>query len=40
MSRSRYEIFETAYPSFLTCSVVEWLPVFTRPETVQIVFDS
>jgi putative transposase len=40
MGRSRYKFGEAAYPHFLTCTVVGWLPVFTRPETVQIVFDS
>jgi REP element-mobilizing transposase RayT len=40
MTRSRYRIFETAYPHFMTCSIVGWLPVFTRPEIVNIVFDS
>jgi putative transposase len=40
MTRTRYKIFETAYPYFVTCTVVGWLPVFTRPETVQIIFDS
>ena len=39
MPRSRYRIHETEYPYFLTCTVVGWLPVFTRPEAVQIVFD-
>ena len=24
----------------MTCTVVGWLPVFTRPQTVQIIFDS
>src|SRR5438876_578372 len=27
-------------PYFLTCTVVGWLPVFTQPETVQILNDS
>ncbi|HVL11887.1 MAG TPA: hypothetical protein VM529_04950 [Gemmata sp.] len=40
MSRSRYRIFDNGYPHFLTCSVVGWLPVFTRPECVRIVLDS
>ncbi|MBL8850415.1 MAG: transposase [Planctomycetaceae bacterium] len=42
MSRTRYRIFanEQEYPYFLTCTVVGWLPVFTRPSAVQIVFDS
>jgi len=40
MTRSRYRIGEGHYPYFLTCTVVGWLPVFTRPETVQIVYVS
>jgi len=40
MSRSRYRIFETEYPYFLTCTVVGWLPVFTRPAAVEVVLDS
>ncbi|WP_442482334.1 REP-associated tyrosine transposase [Aeoliella sp. SH292] len=40
MARTRYKIYDTAYPHFLTCTVVDWLPVFTRPEAVQIVLDS
>jgi putative transposase len=40
MGRSRYLITEPDKPHFMTCTVMEWLPVFTRPETVQIVLDS
>ena len=40
MTRSRYKIFETDHAYFLTCTIVGWLPVFTRPEAVQIIFDS
>lgn len=40
MARSRYVITEPDRPHFLTCTVVEWLPVFTRPEAVQIVLDA
>ncbi len=40
MTRSRYRIFENEYPYFLTWTIVGWLPVFTRQETVEIVFDS
>lgn len=40
MGRSRYVILEPVKPHFLTCTVVEWLPVFTRPDAVQIVLDS
>jgi REP element-mobilizing transposase RayT len=42
MSRTRYHIFvnEQEYSYFLTCTIVGWLPMFTRPEAVQIVLDS
>ena len=36
MPRSRCRIGETEYPYFLTCTVVCWLPVFTRREAVQL----
>jgi putative transposase len=40
MSRTRYRFAEGPRPHFLTCTVVGWLPVFTRPDSVQIVLDS
>ena len=40
MTRSRYRIFDDAYPYFLTCTIVGWQAVFTRSEAVQIIFDS
>ena len=40
MGRSRFRFGESPFPHFLTCTVVGWLPVFTRPETVQVLFDS
>jgi REP element-mobilizing transposase RayT len=40
MTRSRYRIFETAYPYFMTSTVVAWLPVFARPQLVEIILDS
>lgn len=40
MTRSRYRIFEDECPYFLTWTIVGWLPVFTRQEAVEIVFDS
>ena len=40
MTRTRYRILETEYPHFMTCTIVGWLPVFTRPEAVALVFDS
>jgi REP element-mobilizing transposase RayT len=40
MTRTRYRFYENEYPYFMTCTIVGWLPVFTRPEAVQILFDS
>jgi len=40
MGRSRYRIVEGGYPYFMTCTVVGWLPVFTRSEAVDMLFDS
>jgi len=39
MGRSRYVITEPDKPHFMTCTVMEWLPVFTRPETVDILLN-
>jgi putative transposase len=40
MGRSRYVITEPDKPHFLTCTVVDWLPVFTRPDAVEILLES
>ncbi len=40
MGRSRYTIILPDQPHFITCTVLNWLPVFTRSDTVQIVLDS
>ena len=40
MSRSRYKVYDNSFPHFMTCTVVEWLPVFTRQDAVQILIDS
>jgi len=40
MPRSRYRFTDAASPHFLTATVNNWLPVFTRPETVEILLDS
>ncbi len=39
MGRTRYTITEAEQPHFLTCTVLDWLAVFTRPETVNIILD-
>jgi len=40
MGRSRYKIYEPTYPHFVTCTILHWLPIFTRKESVQIIIDS
>ena len=40
MGRSRYRIVDPKRPHFVTCTVLHWIPVFTRPATVDIVLDS
>jgi putative transposase len=40
MARSRYAITEIEKPHFLTCTIVEWLPLFTRPALVDIVLNT
>ncbi len=40
MGRSRYKIVNSKLPHFVTCTVLHWIPVFTRPATVEIILDS
>ena len=40
MARSRYKIVGNELPYFMTCTIVNWISIFTRPETVNIVLDS
>lgn len=40
MGRSRYKIYESTHPHFITCTVLHWIPIFTRTETSAIIFDS
>src|SRR5436853_460045 len=42
MTRSRNRIFDddANVPYFLTCTVGGWLPIFTRPESVDIILNS
>ena len=39
MGRSRYRVLGSQ-PHFLTCSIVEWMPIFSKPELVAILLDS
>jgi len=34
MGRSRYKITDPEQPHFITLTVLHWISVFTRPETV------
>ncbi len=40
MGRSRYKIYEPTYPHFITCTILHWIPIFTRTQTTDIIFDS
>ncbi len=40
MGRSRYKFIHPDQTYFITLTVVHWIPVFTRPATVEIIFDS
>jgi REP element-mobilizing transposase RayT len=40
MARSRYKIYENEQPYFLTCTVVNWLPIFGSRPVAQIILDS
>ena len=40
MGRSRYKIYEITKPHFLTCTILNWLPIFTRKESVNIIIES
>ena len=40
MGRSRYRFVDVTQAHFMTCTVLHWVPVFTRTETVEILLDS
>jgi len=40
MGKSRYKFTQLDQPHFMTLTVLNWIPVFTRPETVAVFFDS
>lgn len=39
MGRSRYKIYEPTHPHFVTCTILHWIPIFTRQESVRIIID-
>ena len=40
MGRSRYKIYESTYPHFITLTVLHWIPLFTNQDSVKILLDS
>jgi putative transposase len=40
MGRSRYKVLQDHHTYFATCTVVNWLPLFSKPDLAQIILDS
>ena len=40
MGRDRYRIYAQDAPHFLTCTVLQWLPLFAQPANVEILIES
>ena len=40
MSRSRYKIIEKNKPHFVTCTTIQWLPLFSSPSAARFLLDS
>jgi putative transposase len=40
VGRSRYKIYNSDYPHFLTMTVVDWLPIFANPDVAKLILDS
>ena len=40
MGRDRYQFGDMSQPHFLTCTVLNWLPVFMRPAAAEVAVDS
>ena len=40
MGRSRYKIYEPTYPHFITCTILHWIPIFTRTQSTDIIYES
>jgi len=40
MGRDRYRIHDHSAPYFLTCTALEWLPLFAQPANATILLDS
>ncbi|MBI2429048.1 MAG: transposase [Ignavibacteriales bacterium] len=40
MARTQYKIYHADLPHFVTCTVVNWLPIFSHPYLAQVLLDS
>ena len=40
MGRSRYYVGDNKAPHFVTCTVLNWMPLFTRPQRVEIILEA
>jgi len=40
MGKSRYQFKELNKPYFMTLTICDWQPIFTRPESVDIIFET
>ena len=40
MGRSLYKINEPTHPHFVTCTILNWILIFTRKESTEIIFES
>jgi REP element-mobilizing transposase RayT len=40
MGRDRYRIHDRQAPHFLTCTLLQWLPLFSQPANVSILLDA
>jgi len=40
MGRSRYKIYEPTHPHFITCTILHWIPIFTRTQSTDIIYES
>jgi len=40
MTRTRYKVHQAGHPYFITSTINSWLPVFTRQEAADVIYDS
>jgi len=40
MGRSRYRVGDPKAPHFVTCTILNWIALFTRPQTVDIILQA